>query len=197
MKEFSVLSENYITNTRTVKTAAAEVEALLGVYKTNLNNLLEHLFVNDDLSTKSPEYFEFKSHPFIKSLLKEDYGRELSAIIFESKKELDVDLKSAVKCAHCVEEIEKPTEHDHSEYDKVNNLFGFDSQCDDDGLKLVQTTVDIPTFHDKVKKLNDVQEEAKKEINEAMSNIGKYDKDVLASNFEKLLYVKTFLDSYK
>lgn len=197
MKAFSILSENYIQGIKLISNSQNEIVNTLNENKELLNTLLENLFANEDISTESSEFFEFRSNKVIRDLLREDFSRELTEIIFESRKENCIDLDKAVKCAHVVGEIEKPTENDHSEYDKVNNLFGFNSEVNDEGLKLIQTTTDIPTFHNKVKEINDVQEEAKKQINEAMSNIGKYDKDVLSENFNKLMLVKTFIDCYK
>lgn len=197
MKSISVLSENYIRSNDIIENASEEITKLLENGKTVLNKLLDKLFINENVSNESPEYFEFRQTPLIKELLREDFNGELSAIIFESRCENNVDLGKAVKCAHCVDEIERPTEINRTECDKMNQLFGFDSQLDDKGLILVQKTVDIPEFHKSLGKLNNVQEEAKKDINEAMKNIGKFDRDILCENFTKLLYVKAFIDSYR
>lgn len=197
MKQISILSENYIRSTDIINTSSKEITKLLENGKSVLNQLLDKLFLNENLSIESPEFFEFRSTPLIKGLMQEDFNRELTDIIFESKCENSIELKKAVKCAHCVDEIEKPTEHNHTDYDKINNLFGFDSQLDDKGLILVQNTVDIPEFHKTIGKINDAQEEAKKQITETMNNIGKFDRDALTEAFTTLLYVKAFVDSYK
>lgn len=197
MKQISILSENYIRSTDIINTSSKEITKLLENGKSVLNQLLDKLFLNENLSIESPEFFEFRSTPLIKRLMQEDFNRELTDIIFESKCESSIELNKAVKCAHCVDEIEKPTEHNHTDYDKINNLFGFDSQLDDKGLILVQKTVDIPEFHKTIGKINDAQEEAKKQITETMNNIGKFDRDALTEAFTTLLYVKAFVDSYK
>lgn len=197
MKQISILSENYIRSTDIIRNASNEISKLLEDGRSVLEQLLDKLFINESLSIESPEYFEFRSTPLIKGLMQEDFSRELTDIIFESKSKSEIELDKAVKCAHCVDEIEKPTENNHTDYDKMNNLFGFDSQLDDKGLVLVQNTIDIPNFYKTIDKINDVQEEAKKEVNEIMSNIGKYDRDALTEAFTTLLYVKAFVDSYR
>ena len=195
MKKFSVLSNQYIKGTKTINNATLEVKDLLEKQTDKVDDLLDMLFEDEDLSIESPEYFEFRSHPVIKTLLHEDFSGELSAIVSNLKTEDKPVLTKAVKCAHCAGEFDKPAEDNWSEYDRVNNLFGSDSELDDE-LCLTKGSVDMPLFCDKVKKMNDVQEEARKEINEAMKNIGKYDRDVLKENLDKLVLVKTFINEY-
>ena len=198
MKEFNILSENYLKGTRLVRKATDEISGTIQENIDTIDKLLDEVFLNEDIDNESPEYFTLKSNALVKQLLKEDYTKEL-AVISSNSKELKLPIAKAVKCAYCIDELEHPEVHDTTAIDKVNGLFG--DSCDINSVDIPECCVennedDKKLFRKKIANLEDEASKAKSSAVEAIKTIGKFDKEPLKESLKKLVYIKGFIDEY-
>ena len=198
MKQFNILSENYLKGTRLVRKATDEISGTIQENIDTIDKLLDEVFLNEDIDNESPEYFTLKSNALVKQLLKEDYTKELAVISCNSK-ELKLPIAKAVKCSYCVDKLEHPEVHDTTVIDKVNGLFG--DSCDINSVDIPECCVennedDKKLFRKKLANLEDEASKAKSSAVEAIKTIGKFDKEPLKESLKKLVYIKGFIDEY-